>query len=216
MALLNVTDATFESSVLQSNLPVVVDFYADWCQPCRAIAPILEDLAAKYDGHLHIAKVDVERNPAIAQAFRVQSIPMLAFVRGGQVVDIQVGALDAGALDELVRGFVGPVSSGGVETWDADRVKLALEIDEVVPVDLRGAGDYKRAHLPRAINVPAAELADRIGELGDPTKRYVFYLRTDAEVESSAKLAAEAGVNAVILEGGLLVWEVEIGRIERG
>lgn len=216
MALLNVTDATFESAVLKSDLPVVVDFYADWCQPCRAIAPILEDLAKKYDGHVHIAKIDVERNPSVAQAFRVQSIPMLALVRDGQVVDIQVGALDARALEDLVKQFVGPMTAGGVETWDVDRVKLALEIDEVVPVDLRAATDFGRAHLPNAVNIPVDELADRLAELSDPSKRYVFYLRTDADVETHANTAADAGVQAVVLEGGLLGWEVAGARIERG
>lgn len=216
MALLNVTDATFEAAVLQSDLPVVVDFYADWCQPCRAIAPILEALAQKYDGAMHVAKIDVERNPAIAQAFRVQSIPMLAFIRDGQVVDVQVGAMDARALEDRIAEFVGPVSVGGVETWDADRVKLALEIDEVVPVDLRSAGDFNRTRLPRAVHIPADELAARVGELNDPSKRYVFYLRTDAGVLDHAQVAADAGVHAVVLDGGLLGWELAAAPIERG
>ncbi|PJF42096.1 MAG: thioredoxin [Phototrophicales bacterium] len=102
----HVTDQTFEAEVLKSDLPVLVDFWAEWCGPCRTIAPILDKLAKEYSGKVKIAKVDVDANPALAQAFRIMSIPTLMFVKEGKIVGQQAGALPEpvlrDALDQLV------------------------------------------------------------------------------------------------------------------
>jgi len=79
-----VTDATFQSEVLESDIPVVVDFWAVWCGPCRMVAPEMEKLAAKYDGSVDVVKVDVDANPGLQQAFNIMSIPTIAFFRPGQ------------------------------------------------------------------------------------------------------------------------------------
>jgi thioredoxin 1 len=88
-----VTDSTFEAQVMGSALPVVVDFWATWCPPCRMIAPFLEQIAEEYDGRALVCKVDVDKNQALAQRFSVRSIPTLLFVKGGEVRDQVVGAL---------------------------------------------------------------------------------------------------------------------------
>ena len=99
-----VTDADFEAEVLKSELPVLVDFYADWCGPCKAIAPVIEELAGEYDGKFKIVKMNVDENQARPQEFGVMSIPTLIIFKGGKEVDRMQGALPkdtlAGKLDE--------------------------------------------------------------------------------------------------------------------
>lgn len=87
-----VTDSTFESEVLRSDIPVLVDFWAAWCGPCKMIAPIMIELADEYDGRVKFAKLDVDTNNATAAQFRIMSIPSLLFFKGGEKVDQVIGA----------------------------------------------------------------------------------------------------------------------------
>ena len=88
-----VTSDTFKSDVLENSLPVIVDFWATWCPPCKMIAPILEEIAGEYDGRAVVCKIDVDQNQSIAQEYDVRSIPTILFVKGGEVMDQVIGAL---------------------------------------------------------------------------------------------------------------------------
>ncbi len=100
---LNVTDQTFEAEVLQAGKPAIVDFWAEWCAPCRQIAPIVEELAAQYGDQLTVVKVDVDSNPAIAGRYGVRSIPTVLAISGGQVVEQIVGARPKADFEEMAK-----------------------------------------------------------------------------------------------------------------
>jgi thioredoxin 1 len=102
----HVTDAAFEKTVLQSSLPVIVDFWAPWCGPCKMVGPILDKLAHENAGKLLVAKVNTDENPEWAGKYGVQGIPTMLFVSGGKVLHRQVGALPEKMLREVVTQFM--------------------------------------------------------------------------------------------------------------
>ncbi|NIS83008.1 MAG: thioredoxin [Anaerolineales bacterium] len=103
---INVSDAEFEAKVLQSDLPVIVDFWAPWCGPCRMIAPILEKIASEYAGKLIVAKVNTDENPEWVTKFGVQGIPTMLFIHNGHLHNHQVGAVPEAFLRDLVEDLL--------------------------------------------------------------------------------------------------------------
>ena len=107
---IHVTDAAFEKTVLQSTLPVIVDFWAPWCGPSRMVAPILDKIATEYAGKLIVSKVNTDENPEWATKYGVQGIPTMLFVAGGKVVHQQVGAVPEPYLRDMVDEFLNSVA----------------------------------------------------------------------------------------------------------
>ena len=104
--IIEVTDANFDQDVLKSETPVLVDFWAAWCGPCRAIAPIVEELAKEYDGKVKIGKMDVDRNNATPMRYNVRGIPTLLLFKGGQVVEQRVGAVGKSEVQKMLEAHV--------------------------------------------------------------------------------------------------------------
>ena len=101
-----ISDDTFETEVLASNIPVVVDFWAQWCGPCKALAPILEDLAPKYTDKVKFVKLDVDHNPSTPPKFGVRGIPTLILFKDGQVKATQVGLISKADLAKFIDGHI--------------------------------------------------------------------------------------------------------------
>ena len=103
---IHVTDAAFEKTVLESSLPVIVDFWAPWCGPCKMVAPILDKIATEFAGKLVVAKVNTDENAEWAMKYGVQGIPTMLLVYNGKIVNRQVGALPEPMLREIVNQFM--------------------------------------------------------------------------------------------------------------
>lgn len=103
---LQLTDSNFETEVLSSDKVSIVDFWAEWCGPCRVVGPFVEELAKEYDGQAVIGKVNVDDNPGISAKYGIRNIPTILFIKGGEVVDKQVGAVPKAVLEQKLKALL--------------------------------------------------------------------------------------------------------------
>ncbi len=196
--IIDVTEATFQSEVLERSLsqPVVIDFWAEWCGPCKQLSPILEKLAREAEGAWTLAKVDVDANPRIAQMFRVQGIPMVYAVVGGQPVDAFTGVVPEPQLRQWIEAVL---KAGGVEVEVPEDPRITAADDAMADGDLDGAEQaYKR--------ILAESPADAAAEAG---LAQVRLLRRVTGIDAAAALAA-ADAAPDDLDAGMLAADVQV------
>ena len=212
MAVQPVTDATFEAEVLRSELPVLVDLHADWCQPCKQQAPIVAQVADELAGKIKVVSVDVDHNPMVAQTFRAQSIPKLLVIAQGRVAGQHVGVLDKPGVLRLLE----PVMPRSAAEVRPEELAAWVAQGKAVPVDIRDEASYGRYRIPSAIHIAASELASRVEELQPFDGRIrVLYGRSEEAKDWGEKLQAD-GVQVGFLSGGFLHWEADGFEVERG
>ncbi|MEE6306130.1 tetratricopeptide repeat protein [Plantactinospora veratri] len=198
VAVIDVTEATFQSEVLERSLntPVVIDFWAEWCEPCKQLSPVLERLAAEGAGAWVLAKVDVDANPRLAQMFRVQSIPMVYAVVGGQPVDAFAGVVPEAQL----RQWIGAVlKAGGVSVEAPEDPRLGEADEALISGDLDAA---ERAYKKILSDAPS----DAAAEAG--LAHVALARRVSGADPAAALAAAEAGPDDVPAQ--LLAADIEV------
>jgi thioredoxin len=207
-----ITEREFEGEVLRSELPVLIEFTADWCAPCKQIAPEVEAFAQEMRGKAKVVKVDIDRAPALARELRVQSVPTFMVFAQQRICDVAVGAIRKAKMREMMDPFL-PRAEGALKV-----IELAQLLKEgiVVAVDTRDKAAFTRAHLPAAVNMPIEEIEGRLAELHMLPARPVVYCRAGDKTKELAARLNEQGLPVAFLEGGLLAWESEGLPIERG
>ncbi|MFZ4666305.1 MAG: thioredoxin [Prochlorotrichaceae cyanobacterium] len=103
-----VTDDSFKQEVLESEVPVLVDFWAPWCGPCRMVAPVIEEIASQYEGKVKVVKLNTDENPTVAGQYGIRSIPTLMIFKGGQKIDMVVGAVPKTTLANTLEKYLNP------------------------------------------------------------------------------------------------------------
>lgn len=212
-----VSEATFEREVLQSDVPVLIDLYADWCAPCKVLAPRVEAVAREYAGRLKVVKINTDESPRIAQAFRAQSIPMLVLIVEGRPAGVLRGAVTKEEIVQLVEQAVGGAAGpGGIENVKAPDLAKLIKERRVLVVDVREPGPFNRAHIPGALNIQPLEIEAKIPELAVYRRPVIVYDRSYGDdAKKALEVFAQSQYPAAGLEGGFLAWELEGYDIER-
>ena len=200
-----VTEREFEQEVLRSEIPVLVEFTADWCAPCKQIAPEVDAFAEEMRGKVKVVKVDIDKSPVLARELRVQSVPMFVLIAEGRIADGQVSALGKKALRAMVDPFL-PRAAGAVK---AIEIVQLLREGQASVVDTRDAAAFGRAHVPGAVHMAFDEIEGRLAELHMMAGQPVLYCRSGDKTKDLAARLAEQGMPVAFLEGGFLAWESE-------
>jgi thioredoxin len=206
-----VSEQDFEAEVLRPELPVLLEFSAEWCQPCKQIAPEVAAFAREMEGKVLVRKVDIDRSPMLARELRIQSVPTFMVFAQGRPVDAVVGAIGKKKLRELVEPFL-PRAEGAVKAIELAQL---MRDGRVVAVDTRDAAAFGRAHLPGATHIPMEEIETRLAELHMLPGQPVLYCRAGDKTKALAEKLAAEGMPVMFLEGGMLGWEAEGLPIER-
>jgi thioredoxin 1/putative thioredoxin len=211
MAVPFVTEQTFEEEVIKSDLPVLIEFTADWCQPCKVVAPEVDAVARDLEGKAKVVKVDIDKSKRLAATLRIQAVPTFVVIHKGRPVVGEQGVLRKAQLLEMVEPYL-PRPEGAIK---AAELAQLIGQGQVVAVDTREATAFNRAHIPSAVNIPADEIETRLAELHMLPGEPVLYCRTGDKSKELADKLAEGGIPVGFLEGGFLAWESSLLPVER-
>ncbi len=206
-----ITEQDFEREILQSELPVLVEFGAEWCGPCKTVAPELEAVALELEGKAKVVTVDIDRSKMLARAMGIQSVPTFVVFHQGQPVGGRAGALRRAELRALLEPLL-PRAAGALKP---EEVAELVRRGQVSLVDTREAAVYSRAHLPGATHLPETEIEARLAELHMLPGEPVIYCRSGDKTKELADKLAQQGVPVSFLEGGVLGWEAVGFELER-
>lgn len=206
-----VTERDFEQQVLLSELPVMVEFTADWCQPCKTIAPEVLAFAREMEGKVRVVKVDIDKSQELARQLRIQSVPTFMVFADQRLGDAQVGALNKKQMSAMVEPFL-PRQAGALKPRELAEL---MKQGAVAPVDVRDAAAFGRARVPGARNIPLEEIAGRLAELYMLPGQPVLYDRSGDKTKALAETMSEQGTSVAFLQGGFLAWESEGLPVER-
>lgn len=207
-----VTEKNFETEVMRSELPVLLEFGAEWCGPCKTVAPELEALARELSGKVKVLQVDIDRSPMLAQTMGIRSVPTFVLFHQGRPVDGRQGAVRKAELLAMLDPVL-PRAAGAIKPVEAAELAKA---DQIVFVDTRAPEVFARARIASAVNFPLETIKTRLADLHLLLRPPVLYCRTGKETEKLAAELAEQGVPVAYLEGGVLGWEADGFTLDRG
>jgi thioredoxin 1/putative thioredoxin len=211
MALPVIAEQDFEREVLRSELPVLIDFYADWCAPCKTVEPEVTALAHELEGKAKIVKIDIDRSKRIATSLRIQAVPTFMVFSRGRPVAAEQGVLRRNQLREMIEPFL-PRAEGALRAME---LAQAMRQGQAVAVDTRDARSYGRARIPGAAHIPIEEIETRLAELHMLPGEPILYCRSGDKTKEMTEKLAEQGMPVGFLEGGFLAWEAEGLPVER-
>jgi len=211
MAMQEVSERDFVNEVMRSKVPVLVEFGAEWCGPCKVVAPELRALAMELEGKAKVVTVDIDRSPVLAKELGVQSVPTFVVFDKGRPVGAQSGALKKAQLLAIIEPFL-PRPAGALKPQE---VAPLVARKQVILVDTRDKAVFSRVHLPGAVHMPIDEIESRLAELQMLQAAPVLYCRSGEQTKDlAAKLAAD-GMPISYLDGGVLSWEAAGLPVER-
>jgi|SRR5664280_3033392 thioredoxin 1/putative thioredoxin len=211
MAMQEVSERDFVNEVMKCKVPVLVEFGADWCGPCKVVAPELGALARELEGKVKVVTVDIDRSPVLARELGVQSVPTFVVFDKGRPVGAHSGAMKKAQLRELLEPFL-PRQAGSLKP---EEVAPLLARRQVVLVDTREQAVFDRVHLPQAVHMPLSGIEQRLAELHMLPAAPVLYCRSGEQTKDLAAKLAEQGVPVSFLDGGILAWEAAGLPVER-
>lgn len=206
-----VSEMDFEAEVLRSEVPVLVDFFGDWCAPCKQMDPVVAELETKLEGKAKVVKVDIDASQQLAQMLRIQAVPTFMAFFQGRPVGVERGVVPGKRLEAMLEPYF-PRAEGALK---APELAAALDQKMAVPIDTRDEASFKRAHIPGAKNIPLDEVQARLAELHMVPGTPILYCRSGDKAKELSETLARDQMNVPFLEGGFLAWEAEFLPIER-
>ena len=204
----SITGTAMFDAVINASDVVVVDYYADWCGPCKILGPILDELSENYDGAVTFAKVNVDTQRQLASMARARSIPLVLFYKGGKAVHTQTGLIRKEEYQQIIDYIVAMEPIAPVVELTVDEFEKESSKKGALIIDVRTKGEYAQGHLKNALLMPIDELQRRLGELEKYKDAPVYlYCRSGNRSSSAAQILTQAGfTNVHNMSRGVITW----------